>query len=140
MMLPSANPRVADLAAGRQTAAKADAGDDCAQVAVMATRYRLDHGSLPARLDDLIPNYLDEIPLDSFDAHPLRLVVKNAQWIIYSVGPDGVDNGGVSIDLTPNTGRGISLRTLRFISSGDTTRQGRVLLISLPITGSRLTR
>jgi hypothetical protein len=41
---------------------------------------------------------LVEIPLDPFNGKPLRLAIKNNQWIIYSVGPDQIDNGGVDIE------------------------------------------
>jgi hypothetical protein len=79
-----------------ETAARIEAGDACAQVAVAMTHYRLDHGNLPAHLADLVPAYLDTIPLDPFDGQPLRLVIRNNQWIIYSVGPDLKDNGGIA--------------------------------------------
>jgi hypothetical protein len=61
------------------------------------TRFRLDHGTLPSHLDELVPAYLDAVPLDPFDGHPLRLAVKNDHRIIYSVGPDLVDDGGVDM-------------------------------------------
>ena len=74
--------------------AKAEAGDACAQVGIAATRYRLDHGSLPARLADLVPNYIDAVPLDPFDGNPLRLTTKGGQWTVYSISVDGRDDGG----------------------------------------------
>ncbi|MGD0770497.1 MAG: hypothetical protein ABSB42_20115 [Tepidisphaeraceae bacterium] len=79
------------------TLARVEAGDACAQTAVAMTRFRLDHGMFPSHLDDLVPNYLDAVPIDPFDGQPLRLAIKNGQWIIYSVGPDGVDDGGVEM-------------------------------------------
>ncbi|MGD1275934.1 MAG: hypothetical protein ABR964_01770 [Tepidisphaeraceae bacterium] len=87
-----------------QMVAQAEATDACAEVAVAMTRYRLDHGALPAKLEDLVPGYLDEIPLDPFDGKPLRLAVKQDQCIIYSVGPDGKDDGGIPLDPRTNTG------------------------------------
>jgi hypothetical protein len=78
-----------------ETAARVDAGDASARTAVAMTRYRLEHGSYPQRLDDLVPKYLDVVPTDPFDGHPLRLAIKNNQWIIYSVGPSLIDHGGV---------------------------------------------
>ncbi len=68
-----------------------------AQAAVAMTRFRLDHGTLPSHLDDLVPAYLEAVPIDPFDGHPLRLAIKNNQWIIYSIGPDGVDDGGIEM-------------------------------------------
>jgi hypothetical protein len=72
-----------------------EASEACARVAVAATRYRLDHGKLPSRLADLVPGYLNAIPTDVFSGKPLRLAIKKDKWIVYSVGPNGVDDGGV---------------------------------------------
>jgi hypothetical protein len=80
------------------TVAHAEALDCCDQTALAMNRYRLDHGAFPSHLDDLVPAYLDSVPFDPFDGNPLRLTVKANQWIIYSIGPDGVDNGGVEMD------------------------------------------
>ena len=85
-------------------AARAQAIHAEAQTAVAATRYRLDHGNLPDSLELLVPNYLDEIPLDPFDGKPMRLVHKKDQWIIYSIGPDGKDDGGGPYDYPSKKG------------------------------------
>jgi hypothetical protein len=77
---------------------EAQATAACAQTAVAMTRYRLDHGALPARVEDLVPAYLEAVPLDPFDGQPLRLAIRNDQWIIYSIGPDLKDDGGVAMD------------------------------------------
>jgi hypothetical protein len=71
-----------------------DAELACALTGVAMTRFRLDHGAMPSRLDDLVPAYLDAIPTDPFNGGPIRLAVKPDRWIVYSVGPDGVDDGG----------------------------------------------
>jgi hypothetical protein len=76
-----------------ETFAKGEASDACTQVALAMTRYRLDHGNLPAHLSDLVPGYLDAIPLDPFDGQPLRMIVRDNQWIIYSIGTSGKDEG-----------------------------------------------
>jgi len=87
-----------------QHVARAQAANGAALVAVATTRYRLDHGSLPEKLDVLVPAYLDEIPADPFDGKPLRLVHKDDQWIVYSIGPDGKDDGGQAYDREKKTG------------------------------------
>ena len=92
-----------------QTFARFQATDACAQTAVAATRYRLDHGKLPDNLNALVPKYLPAIPTDPFDGHPLRLAIKENKWIVYSVGPDEVDDGGVERDAT---GKGDIIFTL----------------------------
>jgi hypothetical protein len=80
-----------------QTLAMGEAGDACTQTAVAMTRFKLDHATMPSRLDELVPQYLAAVPIDPFDGHPLRLAIRNNEWIIYSVGPDGVDNGGAAM-------------------------------------------
>jgi hypothetical protein len=66
-----------------------------AAVAVAATRYRIEKGSLPKSLDDLVPAYLSLAPADPFAADaPLRFEQTEDALLIYSVGPNGEDNGG----------------------------------------------
>jgi hypothetical protein len=42
----------------------------------------------------LVPRYLKEIPVDPYDGAPLRMRRLDDGLVIYSVGPDGKDNGG----------------------------------------------
>jgi hypothetical protein len=48
-------------------------------------------GALPERLEDLVPRYLDALPLDRYDGAPLRYA--RAARAVYSVGPDFTDAG-----------------------------------------------
>ena len=58
-------------------------------------RFKQKEDRLPSDLDDLVPVYINDIPLDVFDGKPLRYVSStNDTWRIYSVGSDGIDNGG----------------------------------------------
>ena len=59
-----------------------------------AKRYQLAHGELPERLDSLVPDYLEALPTDPFDGKPLRCEPNGTGAIVYSVGKDGVDDGG----------------------------------------------
>jgi hypothetical protein len=77
-----------------ETCARVEADDACADVGVAMTRYRFDHGKLPTRLGELVPEYLEAVPLDPFDGQPLRLVMKENRAVIYSVGPSMKDDGG----------------------------------------------
>lgn len=59
--------------------------------------YEIDHaGVYPDRLDQLIPKYLSRVPLDPFasDLGPLKYRRIGKSYLLYSVGPDGVDDGG----------------------------------------------
>lgn len=66
--------------------------------AIAAERYRQQHGSLPAQLNDLVPDYLDAVPEDPFTRDPLRYRVEDTGAIIYSLGADNTDNDGRQYD------------------------------------------
>jgi hypothetical protein len=63
----------------------------CTQLALAAERYRLANGNWPTSIDVL--KSVGE-KLDPYSGQPLRLLLTNEGVIIYSVGGDGVDNGG----------------------------------------------
>jgi hypothetical protein len=64
-------------------------------VAVAAERYRLARGHWPDQLEALKEaGYLQKVPTDLYDGQPLRLRRLEDGLVIYSVGPDGEDNGG----------------------------------------------
>ncbi|MDB5354674.1 MAG: hypothetical protein JWN24_1127 [Phycisphaerales bacterium] len=64
------------------------------QVACALAAYNADHGSYPATLADLTPQYLAAIPLDSFSEKPLRYAPTPKGYTLYSVGPNLIDDGG----------------------------------------------
>ena len=67
-----------------------------AQTVLAIERYRLAHaGQLPDSVDALVPAYLPAIPSDPFDGKPLRFKRRQSGYIVYSVGPDTVDDGGL---------------------------------------------
>lgn len=70
------------------------ANRDATRAAVAIERYRLRHGTVPKALDALVPDLLPEVPLDPFDGQPLRYRVDEAGYRVYSVGLDGIDQGG----------------------------------------------
>ncbi len=68
---------------------------DCTRVALGIERYRLAKGALPKVLDDLVPQYIDKVPIDPFDGEPLRYKLTEPGYIVYSIGEDGTDEGGL---------------------------------------------
>jgi hypothetical protein len=66
----------------------------CLAAALAAERYRREHGAWPESLEKLVPGHLAEVPLDPFDGLPLRYRRLADGVMIYSVGQDGIDNGG----------------------------------------------
>jgi hypothetical protein len=60
---------------------------------ILALRaYQLTHGNLPPDLDALVPEFLDEVPVDDFDGQPLRYSAERK--IVYSVGQNLKDDDG----------------------------------------------
>jgi hypothetical protein len=60
--------------------------------------YRLDHGAYPASLETLAPKYLPSVPQDPFGSGALRYRLTSSGYSLYSVGPDGKDDGGTPIN------------------------------------------
>jgi len=59
--------------------------------------YRIRRGRLPASLEELAPDILPKLPRDPFTGRGYIYRVKpgGADYLIYSVGSDGEDDGGV---------------------------------------------
>jgi hypothetical protein len=56
--------------------------------------YQSEQGHPPALLQDLVTNYLAKAPQDPFTGQPMTYRLQGTTWLLYSVGPDGVDDGG----------------------------------------------
>ncbi|MCW3100051.1 MAG: hypothetical protein JWL77_5669 [Chthonomonadaceae bacterium] len=60
--------------------------------------FRLEHGHYPNTLTELAPGYLKRLPDDPFAAQgTFHYRLKGQSYVLYSVGPDGEDNGGTPI-------------------------------------------
>ena len=92
-------------------AAEADAARDLARLGLAMTAYQQKHGKHPEKLDDLVPGYLTGIPRDPFDGRPLRWKRAGQELLLYSVGRDLKDDGGVPWDpANPNNPSDIVFR------------------------------
>jgi hypothetical protein len=56
--------------------------------------YDSEQGRVPTSLEQLVPQYLLRVPLDPFSGRPVVYHPQGTNWLVYSVGEDGVDNGG----------------------------------------------
>ncbi len=58
--------------------------------------HQLERGAPPERLEQLIPEFLSELPVDPFDVggRPFRYRRSDDRYVLYSVGTDGKDNRG----------------------------------------------
>jgi hypothetical protein len=66
----------------------------CAYVGLAVKRYRQAHGHWPDALTALTPEFVRELPVDPYGGSPLKYRRLDDGVMIYSVGPDGDDNGG----------------------------------------------
>jgi hypothetical protein len=83
----------------------------CAIVGLAAERYRLAHSQWPDSLSSLVPEFLDRVPLDPYDAKSLRYRRLDDGVVIYSVGPNEVDYGGkLNRQWPPKTGTNIGFQ------------------------------
>lgn len=63
--------------------------------AIALKRYQLKHGNYPPDLNSLVPEFLSVVPLDPVDGQPLRYQSNtDGTFTLYSVGENGVDDGG----------------------------------------------
>ena len=86
--------------------ARAQTWVDEARIACALERYRLEHHTLPDSLETIRPQYIPQLPHDLFDGQLLRYRKNpDGTYILYSVGWDQVDDGGVPGVRTGNTPR-----------------------------------
>lgn len=72
--------------------------------AIALKRFQLEHGQWPEALSDLVPGFLPSVPIDPYDGKPLKFHPNaDGTFLLYSVGEDGVDDGG---DPTSTTAAG----------------------------------
>lgn len=65
-----------------------------ARIAIAAERFRLSTGEFPTTLDQLVPEFLQEIPVDPFDQTFMKLLKRDDGLVIYSSSVDGIDDSG----------------------------------------------
>jgi hypothetical protein len=56
--------------------------------------YEYEQGHAPSGLEQLVPNYIQRVPIDPFSDRPVTYRAQGTDWLVYSVGEDGVDDGG----------------------------------------------
>ena len=79
-----------------QAIAFAQARVNEAQAACALERYRLAHAEYPETLDSLVPQFIEKLPHDVIGGQPLKYRrAPDGQFVLYSVGWNGKDDGGV---------------------------------------------
>jgi len=86
--------------------AYAQSSVDLACVAIALERYRLAHGEFPESLNTLAPQFMEKIPHDIINGQPLNYRrTDDGQFVLYSVGWNELDDGGVVVFEGKNTDR-----------------------------------
>jgi hypothetical protein len=84
-----------------------DAERTATQTMMALERYYLAHGDYPQTLQQLVPDFLRELPLDPWAATPTPMGFRRIdpatddekrQYLLYTVGGDATDNGGFMKD------------------------------------------
>jgi hypothetical protein len=75
------------------------------QAALAIEHHRLAHqGSLPLNLSTLVPASISGVPIDPYTGKELLYAIRSPGYVVYSVGPDRVDNRGLErSDTTPSS-------------------------------------
>lgn len=80
--------------------------------------YYLDNSRYPAKLDDLVPQYVRAVPVDPFGkGEPLHYKATTNTYLLYSIGPDGRHDGGRRIE--DKTRPGTQKHAIALTSKGD---------------------
>ena len=104
--------------------ARNDAGNALWLVALALRAHKLERGSYPTSIRVLVPRYLKTIPADPFGGgEALRYKRVGRSYLLWSVGPDGIDNNGVAVkhsarELSQPRSR-VQLPIVTFGSKGD---------------------
>jgi hypothetical protein len=98
-MLPTLGNALKRFAYGQESV-------DLARVAIALERYRLAHGEYPKTLDALAPQFIAEVPHDIINGGPLHYRrTADGQFVLYSVGWNETDDGGVVVLDKGSSGR-----------------------------------
>ena len=90
------------------------AGNELFLAALALQAWRAEHGAYPETLEALVPSLLAEPPRDPFGNATLKYRHEGERYVLYSVGPDRVDDGGraVSADEQGKPTRRVSRRSV----------------------------
>lgn len=67
---------------------------DGAAIAIALARFHAVHGAWPTSLDALVPEFLPTVPIDPETTLPYRYDLRGTGPVVWSTGPDGIDDGG----------------------------------------------
>ena len=74
-----------------------NARQDSVTIAIAAEQFKRRNGRFPERLDQLTGEFLKSTPLDPMNGNPFGYILSEGMPIIYSVGDDKIDGGGIGL-------------------------------------------
>ena len=100
--IPTGNPFIditySYLARRNFSSARALVADRVTMLRLALRAHQLEHGAPPPNLQALVPNYINAVPADPFGkGEALRFQTDGKTYELWSIGPDGIDNGGTPI-------------------------------------------
>ena len=87
---------VFDKNASADRFARGQASVDLARVGIALERYNLAHHAYPESLDALVPQFIQKLPHDVMGGQPLKYRRTNDSFVLYSIGWNEKDDGGVA--------------------------------------------
>lgn len=91
MLLPAVN-------ATFEASARGTGASQCGDVSLAIEQFHRKRGEIPGSLQELVPDFLGSVPVDPMDGQPLRYIINDDGYVLYSVGRNRVDDGGVMGD------------------------------------------
>jgi hypothetical protein len=108
-----------------ETAALTRQRIDSVRVVAALHRSRARYGAWPASLERLVPEFLDAVPLDPYDGAKLRYAVRDGEAVLWSIGPNRVDDGA------PDADRSSALLGLRWFAPSEQLPEGERSMLDL---------
>jgi hypothetical protein len=109
-----------------------------ALAATAVARFRLAHaGELPRTLEELVPAFLPNVPVDPYSGKPLLYAHDGAHFAVYSDGTNQRDDGGKDLNATSGRRWGVYSVTSAPLDIGvevSTAPAGAVVPVSPPIS------
>ena len=91
------------VTAAQNAADRNDVKLDVIRLTYALEAYRRDHKRFPKVLGDLAPKYIAEVPQDRFAAGPFHYTQSETGFHLYSIGPNGKDDGGIPRGIGRNS-------------------------------------
>jgi hypothetical protein len=80
---------------------RTETGRQLTDIALPLALYRAERGAYPDRLEQLVPKYLPAVPKDCYSDAAIRYKREGTGYLLYSLGPNGKDDGGRGRHMDP---------------------------------------